>query len=372
MSTHEQGQHPAGRRSAGQAAELRGDPGRAGREPDQGQLGPRGARAPAQDRHRRRLDGRLHARAGRLRAGGDDPRASALPEDRDHLRLRRPTHRPRPPARLRDGRGRLRAGAGRPGDPARQGQGLRRALSARPGSSRASTRSWSGAWPSAQPSSRRRPTQLRESEERLRLASEAAEFGTYDYKAAAGQDLLVAPSAADRRHGRGCAADIGDRARLRASRAPRDGATAHAGRSRAEGPSRARVQDRPAPTARCAGCWIAGKPCHGKGADPARVIGTMLDITERKVTEERQRLLMAELDHRVKNILSNVGAVAHLSSHRATSVEPSSKLSMAASKRCRAPTRCCDAARGRASLPTYIGSLVAVPIAVRDQHPDRR
>jgi two-component sensor histidine kinase/CheY-like chemotaxis protein len=51
-----------------------------------------------------------------------------------------------------------------------------------------------------------------------------------------------------------------------------------------------------------------------------RVVGTILDITERKQAEERQRLLMAELDHRVKNILSNVSAVAHLSSHRAPSV----------------------------------------------------
>ena len=38
-------QHPAGRRSAGQAAELRGHPGRARREPDQGELGARGAGA---------------------------------------------------------------------------------------------------------------------------------------------------------------------------------------------------------------------------------------------------------------------------------------------------------------------------------------
>ena len=51
-----------------------------------------------------------------------------------------------------------------------------------------------------------------------------------------------------------------------------------------------------------------------------RVIGTALDITERKQAEERQRLLMAELDHRVKNTLSNVSAVAHLSSHRAATV----------------------------------------------------
>ena len=48
-----QGQHPAGRRPAGQAAELRGDPGRAGREPHPGRLGERGADAPPEERVRR-------------------------------------------------------------------------------------------------------------------------------------------------------------------------------------------------------------------------------------------------------------------------------------------------------------------------------
>src|SRR5262245_45651661 len=51
-----------------------------------------------------------------------------------------------------------------------------------------------------------------------------------------------------------------------------------------------------------------------------RVMGTVLDITERKRNEERQRLLMAELDHRVKNILSNVSAISRLSSQRAQTV----------------------------------------------------
>jgi PAS domain S-box-containing protein len=44
------------------------------------------------------------------------------------------------------------------------------------------------------------------------------------------------------------------------------------------------------------------------------------DITERKQAEERQRLLTAELDHRVKNVLANVSAVARLSSRGARSV----------------------------------------------------
>ena len=93
-------QHPDGRRSAGQAAELRGDPAGARREPDQGQLRARGARAPAQARGRRRADRRQHAGARRLRAGEDAARAPPLREDRHHLRFRHPPFRRRPHPRL--------------------------------------------------------------------------------------------------------------------------------------------------------------------------------------------------------------------------------------------------------------------------------
>ncbi len=43
---------------------------------------------------------------------------------------------------------------------------------------------------------------------------------------------------------------------------------------------------------------------------PKRVVGVSIDITERKRTEEHQRALIAELDHRVKNVLATVSAVA--------------------------------------------------------------
>jgi PAS domain S-box-containing protein len=46
---------------------------------------------------------------------------------------------------------------------------------------------------------------------------------------------------------------------------------------------------------------------HGK---PQRVVGVNIDVTERKRTEDRQRILVAELDHRVKNLLSTISAVA--------------------------------------------------------------
>ncbi len=43
---------------------------------------------------------------------------------------------------------------------------------------------------------------------------------------------------------------------------------------------------------------------------PHRVVGVCIDITERKRVEEQQGKLVAELDHRVKNVLATVQAVA--------------------------------------------------------------
>ena len=42
---------------------------------------------------------------------------------------------------------------------------------------------------------------------------------------------------------------------------------------------------------------------------PHRVVGVSIDITERKRVEEQQRILVAELDHRVKNVLATVSAI---------------------------------------------------------------
>jgi PAS domain S-box-containing protein len=58
--------------------------------------------------------------------------------------------------------------------------------------------------------------------------------------------------------------------------------------------------------------WLA----HLEGAESRRrvssAVGTVRDITERKEHEETERLLVCEMNHRVKNILSVVDAIAHL------------------------------------------------------------
>ena len=163
--------------------------------------------------------------------------------------------------------------------------------------------------------------QLRESEERLRLASEAAGFGTYDYKLPAG-DVYWSPSLRRIAGVEGEKLLTLDEVLGIVYPDDRDMLARHIAGYSSETDRRTlefRIV-RPDGSVR----WLLDRGQAMPDKRPARngwrIIGTALDITERKQAEERQRLLMAELDHRVKNTLSNVSAVAHLSSHRAASV----------------------------------------------------
>jgi PAS domain S-box-containing protein len=57
--------------------------------------------------------------------------------------------------------------------------------------------------------------------------------------------------------------------------------------------------------------WIESRSFISYSSDgsPQRVIGVNIDVTERKRAEERQGVLVAELDHRVKNVLATVSAI---------------------------------------------------------------
>ena len=57
--------------------------------------------------------------------------------------------------------------------------------------------------------------------------------------------------------------------------------------------------------------WIERRSSVSYGSDghSERVVGVSIDITERKRLEQHQRTLNAELDHRVKNVLSTVTAI---------------------------------------------------------------
>jgi PAS domain S-box-containing protein len=53
-------------------------------------------------------------------------------------------------------------------------------------------------------------------------------------------------------------------------------------------------------------CFIS----YRRDGRPDRMVGVNIDVTARKRAEEHQRVLVAELDHRVKNVLATVSAVA--------------------------------------------------------------
>ncbi len=66
--------------------------------------------------------------------------------------------------------------------------------------------------------------------------------------------------------------------------------------------------------------WVSarGRFLYDEKGQPLRMLGAMIDITQRRREEEWQRLLVAELQHRVRNLIGMVRSVARLSapSHR--------------------------------------------------------
>jgi len=58
--------------------------------------------------------------------------------------------------------------------------------------------------------------------------------------------------------------------------------------------------------------WILmrGQASYDENGAPQRMAGVSLDVTDRKQAEERQRLLVDELNHRVKNTLATVQSIA--------------------------------------------------------------
>jgi len=65
--------------------------------------------------------------------------------------------------------------------------------------------------------------------------------------------------------------------------------------------------------------WILvrGRAVYDEHGSPVRMAGVSLDITARKLAEERQRALLDELNHRVKNTLATVQSIAMQTSRTA-------------------------------------------------------
>jgi PAS domain S-box-containing protein len=68
-------------------------------------------------------------------------------------------------------------------------------------------------------------------------------------------------------------------------------------------------------------CDARGRCEFGPDGRPSRLLGVTMDITEHKLAEQRQRLMLAELHHRVKNSLATVQAIANLTKRSARNIE---------------------------------------------------
>jgi PAS domain S-box-containing protein len=69
--------------------------------------------------------------------------------------------------------------------------------------------------------------------------------------------------------------------------------------------------------------WVAssGMVVRWPDGSPKRLIGVLQDITDRKIAEGHRETLVAELDHRVKNVLAAVQSLAAQSARKASSLE---------------------------------------------------
>jgi PAS domain S-box-containing protein len=159
---------------------------------------------------------------------------------------------------------------------------------------------------------------LQESEERLRLASEAAKLATFEFDQKA-QTLQWSANISDVLHNNVAEHQSFDSFMLLVHDDDRDMVRNYV-RTANYADTTAELEFRV--TGARGVSWILARARAFKtgNAEVPRVLGTLLDITERKSAESHQQLLMAELDHRVKNILANVAAIARLSSSNAVSV----------------------------------------------------
>lgn len=160
---------------------------------------------------------------------------------------------------------------------------------------------------------------LQQSEERLRLASEAARLGTFEYDQAE-QDLQWSQNIADVLH---VAVPEHQRFDDFIDLVHSDDREAVRSYFRAANFAETTAELEFRIIGARGDTWVLtrARAFLTAGTGATRVIGTLLDITERKSADSHQQLLMAELDHRVKNILANVAAIARLSSSNATSID---------------------------------------------------
>ena len=158
----------------------------------------------------------------------------------------------------------------------------------------------------------------RASEERLRLAQEAAGLGIWERDLQTGAAVWSAEQF--RLMGIDPAAGPPDREAMRALVLAEDRAALVVERLERDGPEslppdgafRHQFRIRRPADGELRSVLALGRVFHGPDGVPSRVIGVNLDITDRTQAEQRQALLTRELDHRAKNALAVVQAALRL------------------------------------------------------------
>ena len=166
-----------------------------------------------------------------------------------------------------------------------------------------------------------RTAELAVSSERLKMAVDVAQLATWDWNFATGKVSW------SKEHVRLLGFDPG------ADDATLEGmlASVHSGDRRATEAALRRSQETGAPyhhVYRTAGpdgsivwCDARARPEFDADGRPTRLVGVVMDISEHKLAEEQQEIMMQELHHRVKNTLATVKAIANLTKRTATDVE---------------------------------------------------
>ncbi|MDX1574614.1 MAG: HWE histidine kinase domain-containing protein [Kiloniellales bacterium] len=164
----------------------------------------------------------------------------------------------------------------------------------------------------------------REAAEQRELALEAADLGTWDNDLVAGRISWDARCRAIL----GAVADPADLEQALAIVHPDDRPTARRALEAALGPEGAGHYDLEKRVVRPDGSvrWVSARGrvlfADAEGTRrPVRTTGVIADVTGRRQAEERQQLLLRELNHRVRNVLATVQAVASRTLHGSASLE---------------------------------------------------
>jgi PAS domain S-box-containing protein len=114
---------------------------------------------------------------------------------------------------------------------------------------------------------------------------------------------------------------------------------------------------------------VRGRATYGEDGAPARMTGVSLDVTARKSADERMRLLLDELNHRVKNTLASVQSIAIQTSRTADAASFEQAFLARIAALARAHDLLTEVAWDGASLKDVIARTLAPYLA--DGQPDR-